>query len=93
MLSGSDKGKKGKILKSFPVIGKVLVEGVNVHKKHQGPRRSDQKGQVVEKPMPVNASNVAVVDPSSGKATRVGKKLVGEKFVRIAKKSGATLGN
>ena len=79
------------MLKSFPVLGKVVVEGVNMHKKHQGPKKSNQKGQVVEKAMPVNASNVSVVDPSSGKPTRVGKKLVGEKSVRIAKRSGATL--
>ncbi len=91
VISGSDKGKTGKVLKAFPVEGTVVVEGVNMHKKHSRAGRTDQKGQVVDKTMPIHASNVAVLDPSSGKATRVGKKLIGEKYIRIARKSGATL--
>ena len=91
VISGSNKGKSGKVLKAFPRAGKVIVEGVNMHKKHERARRTDQKGQVIEKAMPIQVSNVALADPTNGKPTRVGKKLVGESFVRVAKRSGASL--
>ncbi|OHA18157.1 MAG: 50S ribosomal protein L24 [Candidatus Taylorbacteria bacterium RIFCSPHIGHO2_01_FULL_46_22b] len=91
LISGADKGKTGKVVASFPTDQKVVIEGLNMRKKHQRASRSDQKGQVIEKAMPIHVSNVAIVDPSNGKASRVGKKLVGEKFVRISKKSGSTL--
>lgn len=91
VLSGKDKGKKGKVTKALPARNLVVVEGVSVHKKHKKAKRSDQKGQVIEIAMPINVSNVALVDPKSGKATRIGKKLVGDKYVRIAKKSNQTI--
>lgn len=59
ILSGDDKGKTGKILKAFPAEGKVVVEGVNTVKKHEKSRKQGQKGQVVERPMPMHASKVA----------------------------------
>lgn len=86
VIAGKDKGKTGKVVMSFPKDNKVLVEGVNMQKKHQKARKSGTKGQIIEKAMPINASNVAISD--SGKAARIGKKLVGEKFVRINKKTG-----
>ena len=58
--SGDDKGKTGKVIRAFPAIGKVLVEGINVIKKHQRPRRENEKGQVVEHPMPIYASTVSL---------------------------------
>ena len=88
VITGKDKGKKGKILKVFTGTGKVIVEGLNVIKKHQRSRKSDSKGQIVLKSMPMYASNVMLIDPKTGIQTRVGKKLVGGKMVRIAKKSG-----
>jgi large subunit ribosomal protein L24 len=91
VITGKDKGKTGKVLRALPALNMVIVDGVNKRKKHQRPSRSNQKGQVVEKMMPVNVSNVMIVDPTSGKPTRVGKKLVGDKMVRISRKSGATL--
>ncbi len=86
VIAGKDKGKTGKVVMSFPKDNKVLVEGVNMQKRHQKARKSGTKGQIVDKAMPINASNVAVSD--SGKAARVGRKLVGDKFVRINKKTG-----
>jgi large subunit ribosomal protein L24 len=86
VITGKDKGKTGKVVMSFPKDNKVLVEGVNVQKKHQKARKSGTKGQVIDKAMPINVSNVAISD--SGKAARVGKKIVGDKFVRINKKTG-----
>ncbi|HEY4499325.1 MAG TPA: 50S ribosomal protein L24 [Candidatus Paceibacterota bacterium] len=91
VISGTEKGKTGKVLKAFPAHNTVLIEGVNVRKKHQKPRRTDQKGQIVDKTFPIHVSNAAVIDPSSGKQTRIGKKRIGDSFVRVSKKSGATL--
>ncbi len=86
VIAGADKGKKGKILKVLKKSSKVLVEGVNTKKRHQRPNRANQKGQIVEKILPIHVSNVQLVE--GGKAVRTGKKLVGERFVRISRKSG-----
>ena len=88
VISGAYKGKTGKVSKVFPDCGLVVVPGVNLRKKHQKARRANQKGQLIEVAMPLPVSKVALIDPSSGKATRVGKKLVGEKWVRVSKRSG-----
>ena len=71
-----------------PDCGLVVVPGVNLRKKHQKARRANQKGQLIEVAMPFPASKVSLIDPSSGKATRVGRTLVGEKWVRVSKRSG-----
>lgn len=92
VISGKDRGKTGKVLEAFPRTEGVLVEGVNLKKKHQKPQRSNQKGQIVETARPIHVSNVMLVDPSGGERTRVGFKMEGEKKVRIAKKSKTTLG-
>jgi large subunit ribosomal protein L24 len=86
--SGKDKGKTGKIAKAFPKEEKVLIEGVNMKKKHERARKGGQKGQVVERPMPIHISNVMISDPATGKPSRIGKKFIGGKMVRISKKSG-----
>jgi large subunit ribosomal protein L24 len=62
ILSGADKGKIGKVLKVFPKSQKIVVEGVNVKKKHQRPSRSNQKGQILEKFAPIFASKVRVIE-------------------------------
>jgi large subunit ribosomal protein L24 len=62
ILTGKDKGKTGKVLKAFPKEGKVLVEGVNIYKKHERARKEGQKGQVVERAVPMQASNVMNVE-------------------------------
>ena len=59
VLTGNDKGKSGKVTKTFPKLNLVLVEGVGMRKKHQKPRRAGQKGQIIDKQFPVHASNVA----------------------------------
>ena len=75
ILSGDDKGKTGKVLQAFPRRNKVLVEGINTIKKHQKPTRQGQKGQIVEKPMPMSVSNVVSVDAAKKpvKVTKVAK--------------------
>ncbi len=62
VLAGKDKGKKGKIVRSMPKENKVVVEGINLMKKHQRPRKSGEKGQVLSMAMPLNASNVKKLD-------------------------------
>ena len=92
VLSGKDKGLEGVVERAFPDKGKVIVEGVNVAKKHQAPTRQDQQGGIIDKAMPIDVSNVAVVSPKDGKATRVGYRVDedGTK-VRICKHTGAEL--
>lgn len=88
VITGKDKGKKGSVVKALPKENKVIVSGVNVLKKHSRPRKSGQKGQVIEKTMPIHVSNVMLIDAKSGKVTRTGRKVMGDKKVRISKKSG-----
>jgi|SRR3989344_7859485 len=88
VISGKDKGKTGKILKVFPKLEKLVVEGVNIVKRRRKPRKEGAKGQTVEVTMPIHVSNAMLVDPESGKRTRIGKKIVDGVTVRIAKKSG-----
>lgn len=91
VLTGKDKGKTGKVEVAFPRENKILILGVNVKKDHQRAKKSGEKGQVVDKPMPIHVSNVSLLDPKTNKPTRVGFKQEGDKKVRIAKKSGATI--
>ncbi|MDI6603392.1 MAG: 50S ribosomal protein L24, partial [Patescibacteria group bacterium] len=63
IISGKDRGKKGKILKVFPKEGKVLVEGVNLMKKHQKSRRAGEKGQIIQLPKPIDVSNAKLICP------------------------------
>jgi len=86
VLTGADRGKKGAIARVLPGEGRVVIEGVNVHKKHQRARKAGQKGQLIDIAMPIAVSNVALVE--GGKPVRTGKKLAGDKRVRVSKKSG-----
>lgn len=91
VLSGSDKGKKGSVLKVFPSENRALVQGVNMVKRHQRQTQTQQAG-IVTKESPIHLSNIAHVDPKSGKATRVGTKTLGDgRKVRFAKKSGEVI--
>ncbi len=85
--SGKDKGKKAKVLKVFPKLDLVLVEGVNVKKRHQrGGGKAGKKGQIIEKSLPIHISNVSI--ETAGKVSRVGFKGTGKKKVRVVKKTG-----
>jgi large subunit ribosomal protein L24 len=88
IISGKYRGKTGKVLRVFPKGGKVLVEGVNIMKKHQKPRKTGEKGQVIEMPSPINISNVKLLCPKCGKPTRVGYKIIEGKKYRVCKKCG-----
>src|SRR5689334_13389784 len=86
IISGKDKGRTAKILKSLVKEGKILVEGINLKKKHVRPKKEGEKGQVVSKSAPIDVSNVKLVCPKCSKATRIGSKTVGDKKFRICKK-------
>lgn len=91
VLSGSDKGKKGEVLQVRPKDNKAIVQGVNIIKKHTKPSAQNPQGGILETEAPIQISNLAIVDPETGKATRVGFRLEGDKKVRFAKKSGKIL--
>ena len=91
IIAGKDKGKKGAIIEALPLQNRVVVEGANIAKVSEKPRTKGGKGQVVERAMSINASNVMIVDPKEGVRTRVGIKSIGGKNVRVAKKSGSEL--
>lgn len=86
ILSGKDKGKTGKVLQVLPVEGKISVEGLNLAIKHLRPRRENEKGQRIEFPAFMNASNVSLLCPKCGKATRIGHKIVASLEGKKAKK-------
>lgn len=86
IISGKDRGKKGKVMKALPKEGRIVVEGINIRKKHTRPKRQGEKGQVVEVPAPLDISNVKLICSKCKKATRVGYRVAGKNKFRICKK-------
>ncbi|GJQ62302.1 MAG: 50S ribosomal protein L24 [Melioribacteraceae bacterium] len=97
VIAGNDKGNKGKVLKVYPKDNRIIVEGINIRKRHTKPSQNNPNGGIMEKEAPIHASNVMVIDPKSGDAVRVGKKIIiddksgKKKSVRVSKKSGEML--
>jgi len=92
VVSGKDKGKVGKVTKVLPFLGKVVVEGVNIIKKHVRPKKEGQKGQTVQMSAPLSISNVKLICGKCEKATRVGYRLIDkDKKTRICKKCNAEI--
>ena len=91
VISGKDKGKQGVILAAFPKKNRVIVEGVNIVKKHEKPSQANPQGGIIEKEAPIHVSKVMPLDPKTGEPTRIGYKIVDGKKVRYAKKSGEIL--
>ena len=88
IISGKDKGKKSTILRVLPKEEKIVVENVNILKKHMKPRKSGEKGQIVQIPGPIHISNIKLICSKCGKATRTGYKIVDKKKYRVCKKCG-----
>jgi len=88
IISGKDRGKKGKVIDSFPKTGRVTVEGVNLRKKHVRPKKSGEKGQIVALSSPIAVSGLKLICSKCGKPARIGYKIEGEKKYRICKKCG-----
>jgi large subunit ribosomal protein L24 len=91
IISGKYRGRKGKILKAFPKKDKVLIEGVNLRKKHQKPKKTGDKGEIIEIPAPIHISNVKIICPKCKKATRIGYRIEGGEKYRICKKCDKTI--
>lgn len=86
IISGKDRGRKGKIIETFPKKDKVVVEGINLRRKHMKPKKSGEKGQIVEMPGPFDVSDVKIICSKCGKAARVAYKVEAKKKYRICKK-------
>ena len=91
VITGKDKNKEGVVLTAFPKQDRVIVEGVNMIKKHQKPNTGAPQGGIIEKEAAIHVSNVMVIDPSNGEPTRVGYKEVDGKKVRVSKRTGEVL--
>ena len=88
VLTGKDKGKQGKVLQVLVEDQRAIVEGINMVSKSQKPSAQNPQGGIVKKEAPIHISNLSLIDPKSGKATRVAIKHEGKNVIRIAKKSG-----
>jgi len=89
--SGKDRGRKGKVLETFPGQNRLVAEGINMKKKHVRPKKSGEKGQIVRFPGPIHISNVKLICRNCGKPTRIGFKIVNKKKYRICKKCGQAI--
>jgi large subunit ribosomal protein L24 len=86
VIAGKDKGKTGKVAKAMPKDDSIIIEGVNLKKKHERARKSGSKGQIVERAMPIHVSNVMLLEGKKG--VRAGKKEIGGKNIRVSRKTG-----
>jgi large subunit ribosomal protein L24 len=91
VLAGKDLGKRGAVMRVIPESGKVIVDRVNIAKKHQKPTKATMQGGIIDKEMPINASNVGLVCKSCSKPTRIGYRFDGEKKIRICRKCGGDI--
>ncbi len=92
VLSGKDKGRHGEVTKTFPKLSKVVVSGVNIATRHRKPTQAEPQGGLVRLEAPMHVSKVAIEDPKTGKPTRVRFEVKDGKKVRVAVKSGETIG-
>ncbi|HUX61473.1 MAG TPA: 50S ribosomal protein L24 [Ignavibacteriaceae bacterium] len=94
LIAGNNKGKTGKVLKVFPKVSKVIVEGINVRKRHTKPNQTNPQGGILEKEMPVHVSNIMLVDPKTNAGTRLGSQIIlddktgKKKRARVSRASG-----
>lgn len=91
VISGKYKGKKGKVIKVIPKDGRIVVQGVNMKKKHQKPTKDLPQGGIFESESPIHKSNVMVICPKCSKPTRIGAKTLSDKKVRACKKCGEAI--
>ena len=89
VISGNDKGKRGRVLRVIPEQDRLIVEGIRMMKKHTKPTQRDPQGGIVEREAPIHASNVMGIDPHNDEPTRIGKKRLDDgRNVRVAARSG-----
>ena len=90
-VQGKDRGKNGEVTRVLPKEGKVIVDGINVAKKHQKATKATMQGGIIDKDMPIHVSNVAIVCTSCGKHSRIGYRIDGDTKVRVCRKCGKDL--
>jgi large subunit ribosomal protein L24 len=90
VLTGKDKGRTGEVLQVMPKEDRAVVRGINMVKRHQRQTQTAEAG-IINKEAPIHVSNIAIADPKDGKPTRVGFAVVGDKKVRVAKRSGVSI--
>lgn len=97
VIAGNDRGKTGKVLKVFPKESRLIVEGINIRKRHTKPTQKNPQGGILEKEAPIHISNVMIIDPKTNEPTRVGAKIIldektgKKKVARVSKASGEML--
>ena len=91
VIAGDHKGAEGKVLRVLREKNKAIIEGVNMVSKHTKPSAKNPQGGIVKKEAPIHISNIALIDPKTKSATKVGVKVEGDKKVRISKKSNQVL--
>ena len=97
VIAGNSKGSTGKVLKVFPKENRVIIEGVNLRKRHTKPNQANPQGGIIEKEAPINVSNIMLLDPKSNEPTRIGSKIIiddktgKKKSVRVSKISDEML--
>ncbi len=91
VLAGRDKGREGEVIRSMPKDGKVVVQGVNVVARHTKPSQADPEGGIKRREAPIHVSNVAIKDPKTGRATRIGFEIRDGVKVRVCRGSGEVL--
>ena len=94
IIAGNDRGKSGKVLKVFPSDSKVIIEGINIRKRHTKPNQKNPQGGILEKEAPIHVSNVMLIDPKNNEATRLGSQIIldektkKKKRIRVSRVSG-----
>ncbi len=94
IIAGNDRGKSGKVLKVFPSISKIIVEGINIRKRHTKPSQKNPQGGILEKEAPIHVSNVMFIDPKTSDPTRLGSQIIlddktkKKKRIRVSRASG-----
>lgn len=91
IIAGREKGKTGKVLRVLPDCGRIVIEKLNVVKRHTKPNQKSPQGGIVDKEQPLSYSNVLLLCPKCNKGVRTGRKLSGEKKLRICKKCGGEI--
>jgi large subunit ribosomal protein L24 len=97
VIAGNDKGKTGKVLKVFPSVSKIIIEGINLRKRHTKANQKNPQGGIIEKEAPITASNVMLIDPKTKERTRIGSQIIlddktgKKKRARISRVSGEML--
>ncbi len=94
VITGNDRGKTGKVLKVFPKTSRIIIEGINLRKRHTKPNQKNPQGGILEKEAPIHVSNVMILDPTNNEPTRIGSQIIldektgKKKIARVSKATG-----